>query len=95
MTHEMKLLREMLDAEHIEWHDASSEGMLTIHRTHFDHRGYKWSVIHGFGTYGGPSYLYDDKGLLELMSDAVDNGEPIGFLTAQEVMEYVKGVRNE
>lgn len=35
------------------------------------------------------------KGLLELMSDAVDNGEPIGFLTAQEVMEYVKGVRNE
>ena len=96
MTHEMKLLREMLDAEHIEWHDASSETLgLVIHRTHFDHRGYWWFVIHGFGTYGGPSRLYDDKGLLELMSDAVNKGEPIGFLTAKEVMEYVKGVRNE
>lgn len=96
MTHEMKLFRQMLDAEHIEWHDASSQLFeLPMDRTHFEYRGYQWSVIHGFGSYGGPSRLYDDKGLLELMSDAVNKGEPIGFLTAEQVMKYVEGVQNE
>lgn len=90
MTHEMKLLREMLDAENIEWHDASSQSFeLPMDRTHFEHRGYHWSVIHGFGSYGGPSFSRDDKGLLELMSDAVNEGEPIGWLTAKEAMQYV------
>lgn len=92
MTHEMKLFRKMLDAENIEWHDASSQSFeLPIDRTHFKYRGYFWSVVHGFGSYGGPSYLYDDKGLLELMSDAVNEGEPIGFLTATQAMQYVRG----
>lgn len=92
MTHEMKLFREMLDIENIEWHDASSQSFeLPMDRTHFEHRGYFWSVVHGFGSYGGPSFLYDDKGLLELMSDAVNEGEPIGFLTAEEAMQYVRG----
>lgn len=92
MTHEMELFREMLDAEHIEWRDASSQSFeLPMDRTHFEYRGYDWSVIHGYGSYGGPSFLYDDKGLLELMSDAVNEGEPVGFLTAEEVMRYVKG----
>ena len=92
MTHEMKLFREMLDAEHIKWHDASSLcGELSIYRTHFEHRDYHWSVIHGFGTYGGPSYIYDDRGLLELKSNAVNCGEPIGWLTAEEAMRYVRG----
>ena len=92
MTHEMKLFREMLDAENIEWHDASSQSFeLPMDRTHFEHRGYHWSVIHGFGSYGGPSFIQDDKGLLELMSDAVNKGDPIGWLTAKEAMQYVRG----
>lgn len=92
MTHEMKLFREMLDAEHIKWRDASSQSFeLPMDRTHFEHRGYFWSVIHGFGSYGGRSSLYDDEGLLELMSDAVNKGEPIGFLTAEQAMQYVRG----
>ena len=96
MTHEMKLFREMLDAENIEWHDASSQSNeLPMDRTHFEHRGYQWSVIHGFGSYGGPSYLYDDKGLLELMSNAVNKGDPIGWLTAKEAMQYVRGDKND
>ena len=96
MTHEMKLFREMLDAENIEWHDVSSQYKeLPMDRTHFKHRGYQWSVIHGYGSYGGPSFLYDDKGLLELMSNAVNGGDPIGFLTAEEVMQYVRGDRND
>lgn len=92
MTREMAMLREILNAEHIEWHDASEESeMCPICRTHFEHRGYKWSVIHGYGTYGGFSSIDKDKGLLEVMSDAINGGEPIGWLTAEEVMQYVKG----
>ena len=93
MTKEMYELRKMLDAEGIDWHDASELGICPIWRTHFKHRGYHWSVIHGYGTYGGPSYLYEDQGLLELMSDAVNGGEPIGYLTAEEAMQYVRGDR--
>lgn len=96
MTHEMKLFREMLDAENIEWHDASSRSFeLPMDRTHFEYRGYFWSVIHGFGSYGGPSFIQDDKGLLELMSNAVNKGDPIGWLTAKEAMQYVRGDKND
>ena len=91
MTKEMGLLREMLDAEGIEWHDASDTGPCPMCRTHFIHRGYNWSVIHGYGSYGGYSRLTRDEGLLELMSGAANGGDPIGYLTAKEAMRYVKG----
>ena len=91
MTKEMYELRKMLDAEGIDWHDASELGIRPIWRTHFEYRGYHWSVIHGYGTYGGFSSIDADRGLLEVMSDAINNGEPIGWLTAERVMQYVKG----
>ena len=91
MTKEMELLRKMLDDNNIEYDDNSQHGLFWITRTQFNYRGYYWSVIHGFCTYGGYSTFEKDKGLLELMSDAVNNGEPIGFLTAKEVFSYVKG----
>ena len=92
MTKEMYELRKMLDAEGIDWHDKSELGLRPIWRTHFEHRGYHWSVIHGFGTFGGFDYFgHEDKGLLEVMSDAINNGEPIGWLTAERVMQYVRG----
>ena len=91
MTKEMRDLRKMLDAEGINWHDKSEFGICPIWRTHFEHRGYHWSVIHGYGTYGGSTSIDADRGLLEVMSDAIDNGEPIGWLTAERVMQYVRG----
>lgn len=96
MTKEMEKLRELLDAEHITWNDASREGeMCPMCRTHFRYRGYKWSVIHGYGSYGGYSIITADEGLLELMSEAVNGGDPVGWLTANQVMEYVKGTNHE
>ena len=96
MTKEMEKLRELLDAEHITWHDASRESeMCPICRTHFGYRGYQWSVIHGYGSYGGYSIITADEGLLELMSEAVNGGDPVGWLTADQVMEYVKGTNHE
>ena len=94
MNEEMVKLRQMLDDECITWEDASNLDY-PMNRTHFRHRGCDWSVIHGYGSYGGYSLFTDDEGLLEMMSDACNDGNPIGWLTAEEVMEYVRGKKGE
>lgn len=91
MTREMELFRKMLDDNGIEWHDASDMGKYPITRTHFNYRGNDWSVIHGYCSYGGYSHFEKDSGLLELMSGAVNDGDPIGYLTAKEAFDYVRG----
>ena len=95
MIHQMNKLRSLLNAKGIDWEDMSVHDAYPIDRTHFDYRGYHWSVIHGFGSYGGWSTWREDEGLLELMSNGVNNGDPIGWLTAKEVMAYVKGEVSE
>ena len=95
MCKEMEKLREALTANDIIWTDASDGGLLPITRTHFEYKDYEWSVIHGFGTYGGWNRLEPDAGLLEIMSNAVDDGNPMGWLTAEEVMDLVLGQRSE
>ena len=92
MNYEMKKLRALLDAENIEWEDKSDYGIYPICRTHFSYNGQRWSVIHGYGTYGGYSSFSTDRGLLEAYNF---NDEPIGYLTAEEVMHYVKGADDE
>lgn len=95
MVAEMKKLRELLDAEGIEWKDRSN-GERDIDRTHFWFRKYHWSVVNGYGSYGG--YIGSssrNEGLLEMMSGAVNGGDPIGWLTAEEVMKFVKGEEDE
>lgn len=93
MVEEMLRFRAMLTEQGIEWHDSSTppEYPIQIDRTHFDYKGYAWSVINGFGTYGGIGIFRDKKnmGLLELMSNAVNGGEPVGFLTAEQAMKLV------
>ena len=91
MTKEMELFRKMLEDNGIEWHDASDMNAYPITRTHFNYRGHDWSVIHGFCSYGGYSSFEKDKGLLELMSNAVNDGDPVGYLTAKEAFDYVRG----
>ena len=89
----MLKLRDLLTKIGIEWHDASTppDYDIQIDRTHFEYRGYAWSVINGFGSSGGIGIFRDKKnmGLLELMSAAVNDGEPIGYLTAAQVMQLV------
>ena len=94
MTEEMIAFRKLLDEKRIEWEDLSTQQweICPIDRTHFNHRGYKWSVINGYGTYGGVNVITrKNEGLLELMSEAVNGGEPLGFLTAKEAMCMVLG----
>lgn len=93
MVEEMTKLRKLLTEQGIEWHDASTppDCPIQIDRTHFDYKGSSWSVINGFGTYGGYDSHFNKKnlGLLELMSAAVNEGEPLGFLTAAAVIKLV------
>lgn len=63
----------------------------TIWRTHFEVDGIEYSVINGFGTYGGfNSYTGHNLGLLECMTVKANGGEPVGHLTAEEVMEIIE-----
>lgn len=93
MVEEMTKLRKLLTEQGIEWHDSSTppEYPIQIDRTHFDYKGYAWSVINGFGSYGGIDIFRDKKnmGLLELMSAAVNDGEPIGYLTAEQAIKLI------
>ena len=81
---EMEILRGMLDQRNIEWTNASD---IWISRTWFTINGNKWSVISGKFSYGGP------EGFLELVTNSVNDGDPIGWLTADEVMAYVDEAR--
>lgn len=91
MCNEMVKLREELDKRNIEWEDKSTvEEFFTVYRTHFEYNNCKYSVIYGFGTYGGLNLSTKSNfKLLELMSEAVNKGEPVGYLTAEQVIEIV------
>ena len=86
---EMKKFRELLDQNGIEWIDHS-EALDTeryICRTRPKNHE-RWSVINGFGTYGG--YIFDEKneGLLEVMVD----DKVIGQLNAEKAYMLVETI---
>lgn len=94
LCEEMKKFRQLLNINGISWEDDSDLSRdLRIERTHFRHRDCDWSVIHGYGTYGGYNRVERDMGLLELMSIAVRNGEPVGYLTAEAALTLVMQVQ--
>ena len=95
---QMQNLRKLLDKKKISWEDHS-EDMTTnknfpiwICRTWFKYNGIDWSVINGFGTYGGfngvisPNNQVNNLGLLELWNGKED---PVGFKTADEVLKII------
>lgn len=97
---EMQKLRNWLDQNSIPWEDCSDDFRnssflgyeMWICRTHFMADNHKVSVINGGGTYGGYR-LGDSKnneGLLEVMSSVINNGEPVGYLTAENVIQLLK-----
>lgn len=89
---EMQKLREYLNKHEIQWADVSaSYGFSWMCRTHFTLRNNLWSVINGFGSYGGfGTFSQNNEGLLELMTSEVNGGEPVGYLTADEVINYLE-----
>lgn len=93
MCEEMIKLRQMLDDRGIKWKDVSGgypQSIFYINRTHFTFDEIDYSVINGYGTYGGyGSFDHVNMGLLELMGEGVNNGDPLGWLTAEEVLKEV------
>ena len=88
---EMEVLRDYLTKQQITWFDVSAIlDDIWICRTHFWLNGNKWSVIHGFGTYGGFSSIDKDFSLLELMATPINDGDPVGYLTGKQVIEYIE-----
>lgn len=97
---EMKKLRAALDKMGVAWVDKSEEWKAAdysnwfniedygICRTHFDYNGKHYSVINGFGSFGGyDGFDKENKNLLEIM---LPNKELKGYLTADEVIEILK-----
>lgn len=65
---------------------------ITMYRTHFETGGNKYSVIYGYGSYGGYNpFNGDDPRLLECMTSALNGGEPVGGMTAYDVMDVIDG----
>lgn len=93
-TEVMATLRDILDEDGIKWVDKSTGSKefdgtpFVILRTHITYRGNFYSVILGTGTYGFEQYK------LELMSDVVNAGEPVGGLTVTDVISILKNGYN-
>lgn len=77
----MNTLRRWLDSQSIKWVDHSD---LSMKRTRFWVKGNEWSVIFGEYSYGGA------QGLLEVWTKNVNNGEPLGHLSASEVIKLIE-----
>ena len=59
----------------------------SMFRTRFIFKGKNWSVINGYGSYGGyDPFKSENEGLLELM---IDENDPTGWLTAEQVIEMI------
>lgn len=88
---EMQKLREYLNKHNIQWTDVSEPYCFSwMCRTHFTLRNNHWSVINGYGSYGGfGTFSPNNEGLLELMTSEVNGGEPVGYLTADDVIKYM------
>lgn len=90
---EMQALRDWLDGHGIAWQDRSDPSekftgdFYGTARTKFKIGSTEYSVINGFGTFGGHNgYDLKDQGLLELM---IDWSEPIGYLTATDIIKMI------
>lgn len=95
MCEQMKLLRAGLDERKIPWQDQSEDGICPMERTKFEINGFSWSVIHGYGSYGGFFPGSRDAGLLEVMTSAYNGGDPVGWLMAGQVLQMIDELQEE
>lgn len=90
MCEEMIKFRKLLDDNGISYVDDSDpeNDYHRIDRTKFFYGNVMWSVINGFGTYGGHGIMGEvNEGLLEIY-----NGHDVlGFLDAEMAFNYITG----
>lgn len=97
VVEEMKKLRELLDKKGIDWEDNSEDSEaftdLWICRTRFKFNGLEVSCINGRGTYGGFYGCNPDDGNMGLLEAWIEGFEPIGWQTADEVIEKLERMK--
>ena len=87
---EMQKLRNYLNENNIPWEDGSEDKpMFWMCRTRFDIGDRNFSVINGYGSYGGLGWHGKNQGLLECWIN--QKGEPEGYLTADEIIAKILG----
>ena len=95
---EMQKLRAGLNKRKIAWLDTSYHGERDVQTfywicgTRFTICGNEWSVVHGYGSYGGFNKHFCDHKLLECQ--AWEMTEPDGFLTAERILKKIDAARN-
>ena len=63
---------------------------ITMYRTYFIINDIEYSVINGYNSYGGYSPFLDrNLGLLEIMAEPINNGEPCGHMTADDIINLI------
>lgn len=85
----MKKFRKLLTEKDIAWIDSIHIGVVAcpIYRTNFTFKNIEFSVINGYGTYGGYDPFTDsNEGLLEIFDS--ETSEAKGNFTAAEAMKY-------
>lgn len=67
---------------------TEEESDFTMYRTHFTYKDHFYSVIFGYGSYGGTNPITSEASgdKLELM---IDDNTPKGWLTAEDVLNIV------
>lgn len=83
MVAEMHKFRKRLSEKEVGWWDESENG---IDCTKLVHNGVLWSVVNGFGTYGGCRRDKPNEGLLEIFDGTDDE---MGWLTADDAIQII------
>lgn len=93
--YELNKLKTYLDEQKIKYvvKSDSETTNYRIERIHFWINGYLWSVIHGYGTYGGFDSYTRDKGLLELYTKQIQP-YPFGCLSCTDIIDLIERYRN-
>ena len=86
MNAEMMKLRDYLDDDEILWYDRSEAP--NFYRTEFHVADTKWLVTSGRAVTGCA------RALLELTCLFVNNGDPVGNFTSDEIIEMVRTYEN-
>lgn len=90
--YELNKLKSYLDSHKIKYVIKSDPDTAhyRIERIHFNINGYLWSVIHGYGTYGGlDPFTGEDKGLLELYTTQIQP-DPFGMMSCTDIIELIE-----
>lgn len=100
MTNEIiKFENSLLDLQFIDHIEDMSDYLIKRARVYFKNNKFELSIVYGFGTYGSNNGLleiaiFDKDGNMTdfFYEDEYKNNPVLGYLTKEEVIEYIKKI---